>query len=156
MSAPNGPILFCFDGSNGSLHALRDGGRLLEHRPAVVLTVWETTTTELTKSGAIAYSFLPDENEFDAQAETEAHEAAGRGARVAAGRGWDVSARVENAPLSVWQTIIDVAEEIDACAIVCGARALNGLKRAVLGSVSEAVLHHARRPIPITRERRVG
>ena len=149
----SGPILFCFDGSTGTLHALTDGGRLLERRPAVVLTVWETITTELTKSGAIAYSYVPDENELDSGAEREARQAAERGARLAAEYGWDVSLRVENAPVTVWQTIIDVAEEIDACLIVSGARGLNPLKRAVLGSVSEALLHHVRRPTLITRER---
>jgi len=46
---------------------------------------------------------------------------------------------VENAGLSVWQTVVAVADEIDASLIVCGARGRNGLKRAMLGSVAEAV-----------------
>jgi nucleotide-binding universal stress UspA family protein len=40
-----------------------------------------------------------------------------------------------------------VVDEVDAPLIVCGAGGLNPVKRAILGSVSEAVLHHSHRPI---------
>jgi hypothetical protein len=50
-----GPVLFCFDGSDGSRGALKAAGDLIE-RPvgAVVITVWETIATRLALSGAFA------------------------------------------------------------------------------------------------------
>jgi len=52
----------------------------------------------------------------------------------------------------VWQRVVEVADEIDASLIVCGARGRNAAKRALVGSVSEAVLHHSHRPTLITPE----
>ena len=156
MSTLTGTVLFCFDGSNGSQHALIDGGSVLRRGQAVVLTVWKTVTAELAESGAAAFSYVPDEDELDTREEVDARAVAERGAAFATAHGWDATARSENAPMSVWQTIIDVADDVDASVIVCGARGMNALKRAVLGSVSEALLHHSGRPTLVTRERHVG
>ena len=51
----NGPVLFCFDGSDGARGALRAAGKLIT-RPvdAVVLTAWETVATRLALAGAFA------------------------------------------------------------------------------------------------------
>ena len=54
--------------------------------------------------------------------------------------------------MCVWQRVVEVADEIDASLIVCGARGRNAAKRALVGSVSEAVLHHSHRPTLITPE----
>ena len=95
---------------------------------------------------AAGVSYLPDESEPDAREEAAAREAAGRGVATAEGRGWVATARVERAVEPVWQTVVWVAEEIGASLIVCGARGRNAAKRALLGSVAEAVLHHSHRP----------
>ncbi len=139
------PVLFCFDGSDGSLRALSDGGALLARRVAVVLTAWETVAAQLASSG-FGFGYVADESELDFQQERAARDAAARGAITAEVHGWDAIARVENAPVCVWQTIVAVADEIDAPLIVCGARGRNAAKRALLGSVAEAVLHHSQRP----------
>jgi nucleotide-binding universal stress UspA family protein len=140
-----GPVLFCFDGSEGSARALTDGGALLARRVAVVLTAWETVATQLSTSG-FGFGYVPDESELDSQQEGAAREAAKFGAITAEQHGWEATARVANAPVCVWQTVVDVADEIDASLIVCGARGRNAAKRALLGSVAEAVLHHSHRP----------
>ena len=139
-----GPVLFCFDGSEASARALSDGAALLTPRAAVVLTVWETAATQLATSG-FAFGYIPDEGPLDSQEEGAARDAARRGAMTAEQRGWDATARVEMAPICVWQTVVSVADELDASLIVCGARGRNAAKRALLGSVAEAVLHHSHR-----------
>jgi nucleotide-binding universal stress UspA family protein len=140
------PVLFCFDGSDGSLRALRDAGALLAPSAAVVLTVWEAVATQIVASGGFAFSYVPDEEMFDRQEEAAAREAAEQGVALARSHGWRAIARVENARVNVWQTVVAIADEIDASLIVCGARGRNALKRAMLGSVAEAVLHHSHRP----------
>jgi nucleotide-binding universal stress UspA family protein len=143
------PVLFCFDGSDGSLHALRDGGVLLARGAAVVLTVWEAVATQVAESAAFGFCYVPGEEAADAQEEAAARQAAQHGAMTARQHGWEAVARVENARLTVWQTVVAVADEIDASLIVCGTRGRNALKRAVLGSVAEALLHHSHRPMLI-------
>ena len=48
---------------------------------------------------------------------------------------------------SVASAILDVADELDAEAIVVGSRGLTGVKSLLLGSVSHALLQHADRPV---------
>jgi nucleotide-binding universal stress UspA family protein len=50
------------------------------------------------------------------------------------------------------EEIVRVARERDVDLVVVGARGLRALGRVVLGSVSEAVLHHAGRPVIVARE----
>jgi nucleotide-binding universal stress UspA family protein len=46
-----------------------------------------------------------------------------------------------------WRAICQVATELDAEVIVLGARGLGRVQSALLGSVSSAVLVHAKRPV---------
>jgi len=47
--------------------------------------------------------------------------------------------------------VMDVAEMVEADLVVLGSRELNGLKRLVVGSVSEHVVHSVHRPVLIVR-----
>jgi nucleotide-binding universal stress UspA family protein len=49
------------------------------------------------------------------------------------------------------EQIVGLSEELDAGLIVVGSRGLSGLKRAVLGSVSESVVRHAHCPVFVAR-----
>jgi nucleotide-binding universal stress UspA family protein len=149
----SGPVLFCSDGSDGSRAALATAAALLAPADAVVLTVWETVAMRLMAGGlniGLGGSYVTDEGDLDMREETTARQAADQGARAGQEAGWDTTARTEQAETAVWLTIIQVADEIDASLIVCGARGLNPVKRAILGSVSEAVLHHSHRPTLIS------
>jgi nucleotide-binding universal stress UspA family protein len=69
--------------------------------------------------------------------------------------------RIEESGVSVKQThlregradeeIVEVAEEIGAGLIVMGSRGYGRLRRALLGSVSDAVVRHAHCPVTIIR-----
>jgi nucleotide-binding universal stress UspA family protein len=48
--------------------------------------------------------------------------------------------------------IVDLAEEIGAGLIVMGSRGLGGIRRALMGSVSESVVRHAHCPVMVVRE----
>ena len=47
--------------------------------------------------------------------------------------------------------IVDLAEEIGAGLIVMGSRGLGGIRRALMGSVSDAVVRHAHCPVLVVR-----
>lgn len=49
------------------------------------------------------------------------------------------------------QAIVNVADEIGAGLIVMGSRGLGGMKRALMGSVSDSVVRHAHCPVLVVR-----
>ncbi len=149
-----GPILVCYDGSDGSRNALHSIGPLLASKEMLVLTVWEPLVLRLTTTGGFAVVGLDEENErtVDRQEEVAARAAAEDGAQRARERGFSASARVEQATTAVWRTIVDVANEIDAALIACGTRGRGAIKSVLLGSTSHAVLREAHRPVLIAPE----
>jgi nucleotide-binding universal stress UspA family protein len=50
------------------------------------------------------------------------------------------------------QEIVRVAEDIGAGLIVMGSRGLGGIRRALMGSVSDSVIRHAHCPVLVVRE----
>jgi nucleotide-binding universal stress UspA family protein len=48
--------------------------------------------------------------------------------------------------------IVGLAEEIGAGLIVLGSRGLGGIRRALMGSVSDSVVRHAHCPVMVVRE----
>ncbi|CAN5824061.1 universal stress protein [soil metagenome] len=50
------------------------------------------------------------------------------------------------------QEIVTVAEELDAGILVVGSRGLGGVKRALMGSVSDSVVRHAHSPVLVMRK----
>ena len=50
------------------------------------------------------------------------------------------------------QQIVKVAEDIGAGLIVIGSRGLGGVRRALMGSVSDSVVRHAHCPVMVVRE----
>ena len=52
------------------------------------------------------------------------------------------------------QKIVQVAEDIEAGLIVMGNRGLGGIRRALIGSVSDSVIRHAHCPVLVVRPKR--
>lgn len=69
-------------------------------------------------------------------------ERARNGAELARQAGFDAQPRIVEG--KSWRAICDLAEELDADPIVVGARGLSRVQSALLGSVSAAVIQHAR------------
>jgi nucleotide-binding universal stress UspA family protein len=152
MTEWGGPTLFCFDGSDGSRAALGAAARRLRPGPAVVLTVWETVALRMASQAFAVAAPIDNEAELDGQEEAAARAAAEEGARLAREHGWDAEPRLAMARSTTWGAIVDIADELDASLVVCGTRGLSGIRGLVLGSVSGAVLHHAKRPVLVAPE----
>jgi nucleotide-binding universal stress UspA family protein len=52
------------------------------------------------------------------------------------------------------EEIVNLAEEISAGLIVTGSRGRGGIRRALMGSVSDGVVRHAHCPVLVVREER--
>jgi nucleotide-binding universal stress UspA family protein len=149
-----GPVLFCYDGSEGSRAAMAAAAELIAHpAPAVVLTIWQPAAVLLATAGGFGGGYLSNEGEVDAAQAKLAGEAGEEGVTRAREHGYDASSRVEEATEGAGRRIIEIADELDARLIVCGRRGLGAIASAVLGSVSHVVLSRAGRPVLIAPER---
>jgi nucleotide-binding universal stress UspA family protein len=143
------PVLFCYDGSEGSKAALSVAVGLVMHpADAVVLAVWTPVAVQLARGGSLLTA-VPNEGELDEEEIAAAQRIADEGAAGASRRGYNATARVAEADESVAKTIRDVAREIDARLIVCGQRGRGAFASAILGSVSHQLSAHAERPVLI-------
>jgi nucleotide-binding universal stress UspA family protein len=136
------PVILCADGSHHSTAALAAGVALLDPAtPLVVVTVMaEPDPTLVTGSGMAGGVMSPEA--FD-QLEREAGEdATDIASQTKAELGLD---RAETRVLQgdPATAICQLASELDAAAVVIGSRGHGGLKRAVLGSVSDHVVRNA-------------
>jgi nucleotide-binding universal stress UspA family protein len=142
----DGPLLICYDGSEDAKHAIGRAGGLLA-ASALVVTVWQPPTEALTSfawSGATAgmVNFV----ELDRAAAERGGRVADEGVRIAQEAGLEAEPVAIKASGPVWKGIVDTADRHGAAAIVMGSRGLSGVRSMLLGSVSNAVVHHADRP----------
>jgi nucleotide-binding universal stress UspA family protein len=144
----NKPVLFCYDGSDGSKTALTAAGDVIKPADAVVLVVWTPAAVQLARAGSFIVA-VPNEGEIDEQEAATARQVAEDGAAAAREHGYNATARIAQAPESVAKTIDEIAEEIDAGLVVCGQRGRGTIGSALLGSVSHALAAHAKRPVLI-------
>jgi nucleotide-binding universal stress UspA family protein len=142
------PVLFCYDGSDGSRTALTAAAEWITPTDAVVLTVWTPAAIQLARAGSFIVA-IPNEGEVDEQEAASARRIAEEGAAGASRRGFNAVARVGEATESAARTIEEVADEVGAGLIVCGQRGRGAIGSALLGSVSHALAAHTKRPVLI-------
>jgi nucleotide-binding universal stress UspA family protein len=143
------PVLFCYDGSDGSKTALGGAVELIKPADAVVLVVWSPAAVQLARAGSFLVA-IPNEGEIDEEEAARALQIAEEGAAGARRRGYNASARTAQATESVARTIDEIAQEIDAGLVVCGQRGRGAIGSALLGSVSHTLAAHTTRPLLIS------
>jgi nucleotide-binding universal stress UspA family protein len=148
VTAPTGPVLFAYDGSELAALAIEQAGeQLASGRDALVLCVWQPADV----------GFVPtSKRHFDANQATEveraAEETAAHGASLAEQAGFrSQSMAVKAAP--TWKGIVETAEERDASLIVLGSHRRRGLVGHLLGSVAAAVVTHSASSVLVVHQR---
>jgi nucleotide-binding universal stress UspA family protein len=143
-SAPGGPVLFAYDGSELAKLAIDEAGRQLgPGRDALVLTVWQPFDVGFVPAVALRI----DAREI-ADVRHAAEQTAAEGASLAKAAGFN-SRGIETETAPTWKGIVDAADEHDASLIVLGSHGRTGLAGVLLGSVAEAVAAHSRRSVLI-------
>jgi nucleotide-binding universal stress UspA family protein len=149
-SIADGPLLLCYDGSEDARNAIQRAGELFEDRRALVVTVWQPTVAP----GSLGFSEgagMVDFVALDRAAAEDGERVADEGVRIAQAAGLRAEPIAVEAAGPVWKTILEIADREFAATIVMGSRGLTGLRAMLLGSVSNAVVHHADRPTLIIR-----
>jgi nucleotide-binding universal stress UspA family protein len=122
VTDPAKPALRAYDGSESAVTAIAVTGQLLPGRTALVCHVPHG-----------------DERTAD-QVVTD-------GVQLARTAGLDATPMVEREQRKVGRALLAAADRSGASLIAIGAQGLSGLERAILGSVSAALVHHS--PIPV-------
>jgi nucleotide-binding universal stress UspA family protein len=143
---PEGPPLFCYDGSDDARQAIETGAGLLRHGHALVVTVWQPMAAIGSFAWAGTAAGMVNYVELDRAAAEDGGRVANEGALLAEEAGLEAEPIAVQATGPVWKTLLEIANERDVAAIVMGSRGLTGVRSILLGSVSSAVLHHADQP----------
>jgi nucleotide-binding universal stress UspA family protein len=139
-------ILIAYDGSEDAKAAIEQAGKLFNGQSATVVTVWQRFIDTMARVGG-GIGVILDYDEIDSSSEQSALERANEGAALASGAGLSATAKSVVADSTFAEAILSVSNELDATVVVLGSRGYTGVKSAVLGSVSNHVLHHADRPV---------
>jgi nucleotide-binding universal stress UspA family protein len=149
VTANGGAIVACVDGSDLALAAVQEGLSLVAPEERVVLvTVVEDNDVTLVTGGGHTGGVMSAE-EFDQLERAGQADARKVLDRAAAAIG---SERTETRVLrgDPGRALCAFAGELPARALVMGSRGFGGIRRAVLGSVSDYVVRNAPCPVIIT------
>jgi nucleotide-binding universal stress UspA family protein len=152
-------VVIGYDGSPVAERALEEAAGLLAPRTAVVVVVWEAGRAFEAPVWSIPTVDVPVPTvdlrtafELDQAAYAAAERTAQQGAGRARSMGLPAESLVVADEVSVADTLVRVAEEQDAPAVVIGAHNHGALSEVLLGSTSRDVLRRAPCPVVVVRE----
>lgn len=144
-------MVIAFDGTDNARRAVHYAGRFLSTNRAVVLTVW-TPTYRGSEPAPVDLDGPPDPtpdlDDVD-MAYADAQRTNAQGMTLARSAGLAAEPLCVAAASTVWNTIIETADRLDADLIVTGTRGTTGLRSLLQSSVADRVLRHGHRPVLI-------
>jgi nucleotide-binding universal stress UspA family protein len=156
---PTGPVVVAFDGSPAALRALQEAAELLAPRPGLVVVVWEAGVAYDFASIPSASLDLPPAQfdlrpaaELDEALAADAREMARRGAAVATSLGMPADGLAVADAMTVGDTLVRLAGEVDAAAVVVGRHGHSALRDVLLGSTANHVIRNAPCPVVVGRQ----
>jgi nucleotide-binding universal stress UspA family protein len=155
-------VVIGYDGSEAADHAVREAGKLLSGRPALVVVVWKAGLGwELVELPVSSIGLPPapidvrTAVEVDEAMAERAQRLAEQGAQLAREAGFEADglAVAEEVDTAIAETIVSVARDRGAAAIVVGAHGHGRLSEAILGGTSRDVIRRADCAVVVVRER---
>ena len=153
-----GPVVIAFDGSPAALRALQEGAALLAPRRGLVVVVWEAGAAyDLATIPSTGLDLPGAELDLRAAAELDqalykdAQELARHGAAIARSLGMEADGLAVADEVTVAETLVRVARDVDAAAIVLGRHDHSALRDVLQGSTTKGVLRTAPCPVLVVR-----
>jgi nucleotide-binding universal stress UspA family protein len=154
----SGPVLIAFDGSPTALRALREAAELFAPRAGLVVVVWEAGAAYDFATIPSASLELPPAQldlrraaELDQALYADAERLARHGAAVARSLGMPADALAVADELTVSETLVRIADDVDAAAIVVGRHDHSALHDVLVGSTAKGLLRQAPCPVLVVR-----
>jgi nucleotide-binding universal stress UspA family protein len=158
MSTDERPVIVAFDGSPESEAAVRAAAGLFAGRTLVVVSVWEPGLAMAMTSppdGLSGLSYGAPSPETMAMIDSVQHDRATETAETGAALARELGAGAEPYAVAdevdIAETLAGVADARDADALVVGSRGLGRVKSRLLGSTSQGLLRHTKRPVVVVR-----
>jgi nucleotide-binding universal stress UspA family protein len=154
------PVIVGYDGTPASERALREAATLLAPHPVLVVVVWEAgrafELATLPIRGFeppptvvdIRTGFELDQAMYEAAERTAQH-----GEALARAAGLEAESLVVADDVTVADTLVRLARDLDSPAIVVGAHGHRALSELLLGSTSRDVIQRAPCPVIVVRDR---
>jgi nucleotide-binding universal stress UspA family protein len=154
----SGQIVIGYDGSDASELALQRSSSLLRAERALVVVVWEPGVAfEMPDAytpvpGLLAPVDVRAALDLDQKMYENAQRLAQRGVDYLRAAGLDADGLAVADELTVAETLVRLATDREADALVVGAHSKGRMEEILLGSTSRAVLRHAPCPVLVVRE----
>jgi nucleotide-binding universal stress UspA family protein len=162
VDAADQPVLVAYDGSAAARQAVAESAKLLRSWRTLVVTVWEPglayDTASLPPDGMMMAPMVEPVTalEVDRAMHDHAERVAREGAELARSLGLDAEPVAVPDEGDVAHTIVRLARERGAAAIVAGSRGLGGLRARLEGSTSKGLVKHASCPVVVVHETAEG
>ncbi len=139
-------LLIGYDGSTDARHAIAAAARTIDTGTALVITVWDVIApAEAISPFGAGVPPAADPATAERLALSKARE--GAGLASAGGFASEFGVRAGSGIGGIAEALLDAADGWDADLIVVGRRDMSRLRELVLGSVSDAVVRDAVRPV---------
>lgn len=148
--ATDGPLLICYDGSDAAKAALDEAARLFSGQAAVVACYWQPLVARPGRFGNVLGEVVEDAGDINRREKELAAAIADEGVALARDAGLDAEGRSVEIDGPIEEAILAHADELDAGAIVIGARSRSSLRSLLIGNVANEVVQRATRPVFMT------
>ena len=157
MADGDAPLVIAYDGSDVAKAAVRHAAELFPGRRAVLVTVWEPGLAMLPAGPPDPLGTIPMPPDpetvgaVDDAQQDHAARVAGEGAELAGSLGLAAEAHAVADDVDVADTVLDLARERGAAAVVVGSHGISGLRTHLVGGVSRKLIRHSELPVVVTR-----
>jgi len=140
-------VLVCYDGSERAAHAIAVTAKLFPGASAHVLNVWEPIERIVARYAALGPYFGDGVGEADVGLESDAASVAAAGAKIASDAGLNATPHTATLRTSVWEAVVEAADELNVDAIVTGTRGLHGVREVLSNTLTHALMQNSSRPV---------
>ncbi len=147
LADPPLTLLLCYDGTDRAKRAIEVAAHLFPGASAKVVHVWEPIERVVARYAALAPYLGENVGEADSEVSGQSSALAGEGAELASAAGLHASAHSAVLETTVWEAVINAAEEHGADVIITGTRSLHGARELLAGTLSHSLLQHGTIPL---------
>ncbi len=145
--APDAAVVVAHDGSQQAHGAVDAVANLFPGRRVVVLTVWESATTQAPAHALVTETGVEAFAQVDRAEQELAAALAGDAAARLRDAGCDASVVTLGSHGNIAAAIVSYAERDDVAVVALGRRGQSQVKSVLLGSVSDAVVRRSTKPV---------